>query len=129
VRAHLIIAVHDRIKEFIMKSYDLRRLAADEGGEYVLGMADLHTHACYLIYGMMKAGESDRLIRPGAGHEEILLAVDGPLRVHLADGEKTLEMGYAVHLRGEESFTVSNPTDRPVTYVCAGGHSAEGHHH
>jgi hypothetical protein len=112
-----------------MKSFDIRSLAADEGGEYVLGMADLNTHACYLIYGRLKAGEAGRLMRPGAGHEEILLAVDGPLRVHLPTGEATLEMGCAVHLKGDESFTVSNPTDHPVTYVCAGGHSEEGHHH
>ena len=34
-----------------MKLYNVNKFAKEQGGEYVLGMKDLHTHACYLIYG------------------------------------------------------------------------------
>ena len=37
-------------------------------GETILGVKDLGTHACYLIYGEVRPGQSGRLVRPGAGH-------------------------------------------------------------
>ncbi len=104
-----------------MKSFNLQELAIGSGGEYVLGMKDLHTDACYLVYGILQPGEKERLIRPGEGYEEILCAVDGEVLVHSRQGEILLELGQAVHVNEHESFHISNPSDRPVIYVMAGG--------
>jgi len=110
-----------------VKTFDLEALSADEGGEYVLGMKDLHTHACYLVYGKLRTGEKERLVRPGEGHEEILCAVDGSVVMHTPRGDETLEKGHAVHVKEDESFFISNPSNLPVTYVLAGGHSRPHH--
>ncbi len=104
-----------------MKYFDVRGLALSQGGEYVLGMKDLHSDACYLIYGILEAAETDRQIKAGKGHEEILCAVDGPLLMRTPRGDVTLAQGHAVHVDEEESFTISNPSDRPIVYVLAGG--------
>ncbi len=110
-----------------MKSFNLEKAAAAGGGEYVLGMKDLHTHACYMIYGSLQPNQGDRLVRPGEGHEEILCAVGGPLLLHTDSGDVRLEKGHAVHVKEEESFHISNPSNRPVVYILAGGH-ARPHH-
>ncbi|MGO9571315.1 MAG: hypothetical protein ACLP5H_27640 [Desulfomonilaceae bacterium] len=104
-----------------MKLFDLMTLASAEGGEYVLGAKDLHIQTCYLIYGYLEGGEGRRLIKPGESHDEILCAVDGPILMHTTRGPITLAVGHAVHVKEDESFLVSNPLDRPVVYVVAGG--------
>jgi len=101
--------------------FDLYQGAMDAGGEYVLGRKDLHTDACYLIYGILQPGETDRLMRPGEGYEEILCAVDGEVLMSTAGGESLLKAGHALHVKEDESFNISNPGDRPVVYVIAGG--------
>lgn len=106
--------------------FNLRALAADAGGEYVLGLRDLGTHACYMIYGTVKPTDSPRLIKPGDGHEEIILCVSGELAVtgHITC---TLKEGESFHIVGEaECFLTASA---PSVYVAAGGHSDEGHHH
>ena len=110
-----------------MKTFNLHEKALSEGGECVLGMKDLHTHACYMIYGILQPGESDRLARPGEGHEEILCAVTGSLIMHTKKGEVPLEMYHAVHIKEDESFNISNPSDTPVVYIMSGGHSKPHH--
>jgi hypothetical protein len=110
-----------------VKTFDVRGLALSQGGEYVLGMKDLHSDACYLIYGVLGAGEKDRPIKAGKGYEEILCAVDGPLLMRTLRGEVTLEQGRAVHVEEDDSFTISNPLERPVVYVLAGGRSRPGY--
>lgn len=110
-----------------MKTYDLAQLAYREGGEYVLGMKDLHSHACYLIYGLVKPGESQRLVKPGEGHEEILCAVTGPVVMNTDAGEVVLAQGHAVHIKETESLFISNHSDQPVVYVMAGGHVRPHH--
>jgi hypothetical protein len=104
-----------------VKSFDLESMASAFGGEYVLGMKDLHSDACYLIYGRLEQGEGGRLIRPGPGHEEILCAVDGPLTVHTDCGDMVLQRGSAIHINQEESFSISNPSNTSVVYILAGG--------
>jgi len=110
-----------------MKAFDVRALAAGEGGEYVLGMKDLGTHACYLIYGTLKPGVVGRRVKPGHGHEEILCSVVGNLLIHSREEAFTLERGHAVHVREDESFEISNPDQEDAIYVIAGGH-ARPHH-
>jgi hypothetical protein len=104
-----------------VKLFDLRALSSTEGGEYVLGGKDLHIQTCYLIYGRLEGAEGHRLIKPGEDHDEILCAVDGPIIMHTTRGPITLPAGHAVHVKEDESFFVSNPSDRPVVYVVAGG--------
>lgn len=112
-----------------MKKTDLRRLAQQTGGEYVYGADDTGSHACYLIYGILKPGEAVRKVKPGKGHEEMLLSVNCPLAL-TGDVTGILEPGNAVHLSGEQTCYLENPGTAEATYVLAGGHSTgHGHHH
>lgn len=104
-----------------MKLFHLEHLASTQGGEYVLGSKDLHSNACYLVYGVLQAGEGDRLVKAGTGYEEILCAVGGPLAMHTKHGKIMLPRGHAVHVKEDDSFLISNPSDQPVVYVIAGG--------
>jgi len=110
-----------------MRVFDVVNKLAGSG-EQLLGADATGSHACYLIYGILKAGEAGRELRPGEGHEEIVLAVSGDLR--LTGGHTgTLRRGQAIHLQGEESCLAANPSAEDVVYVIAGGHSPKGHHH
>jgi hypothetical protein len=104
-----------------VRTFDLQTSALDQGGEYVLGMKDLHSQACYLVFGVLQAGEGDRLVKPGAGHEEILCAMDGSLTIHTGHGDALLPRGHAVHIKENESFLISNPSDDTLIYILAGG--------
>jgi uncharacterized cupin superfamily protein len=100
-----------------------------ESGEYVLGSRETGSHACYLIYGVLKPGEKGRELKPGKGHEEIVLVLEGDLQL---SGYYTgmLKQGQAIHLQGEQSCRVENPGEINVVYVVSGGHSesASDHH-
>jgi redox-sensitive bicupin YhaK (pirin superfamily) len=97
-------------------------------GEYILGYDATGSHACYLIYGVLKAGEMRRELKPGKGHEEMLIVVRGEVTVTGA-ATATLKQGQAIHLRGEETCYAENRTDAEAVYVMAGGHSESGHEH
>jgi hypothetical protein len=97
-------------------------------GEYVLGFDATGSHACYLIYGVLRSGEKGRELRPGKGHEEMIVAVKGDLTVTGAS-TVTLKQGQAIHLKGEESCFAENRTGSEAVYVISGGHSASGHEH
>jgi hypothetical protein len=109
-----------------MKTFDVVSKAVGEDGEYVLGYKDTGTHACYMIYGRLGPGEEGRLIKPGKGHEEIVMAVRGDLEVsgHLSG---TLKEGTAFHVAGDVSCYLGNPSDEEAVYIASGGHSAGGH--
>ncbi|MEK6744444.1 MAG: hypothetical protein AABZ15_12575 [Nitrospirota bacterium] len=96
-------------------------------GEYILGADQTGSHGCYLIYGVLKAGEGGRELRPGKGHEEIVLVLRGDLfvRGHYAG---PLKEGQALHLRDDENCLLDNPGDGESLYVIAGGHSEGGRH-
>ncbi len=111
-----------------MKTFALRELGREAGGEYVLGLKDLGTHACYMIYGELKPGQTGREACPGKGHEEILLAVKGDLQLSRDGQTEILREGRAMHLRGAESLIMSNPGSQAAIYIMAGGHSTQGHH-
>ncbi len=104
-----------------MKSFDMALLAEEMGGEYVLGKKDLHSRACYMIYGILDPNESDRLIKPGEGYEEILCAINGSVTMGTSTGDLILPKGHAVHLKEHESFYISNNTDKSIIYILAGG--------
>jgi hypothetical protein len=111
-----------------MKETDLREKAANNGGEYVFGAADTGSHACYMIYGVLKPGEKQRMIQPGKGHEEIVSAVKGRLSV-TGQHSGTLEEGHAFHIQGEQACFLENMGDSDAVYIVAGGHSGQGHDH
>lgn len=111
----------------MIRTHPVRRMSIEEGGEYVLGLKDLGTHACYLIYGELKPGEEGRRICPGRGHEEILMAVKGDLEISGPLGELVLEEGQAAHFREEEACLLANRGDSHAVYVLAGGHSGSPH--
>ena len=110
-----------------MKKYGLKAKLAGRTGETVLGSRELKTHACYMIYGVIGSAEAPRVLKPGKGHEEIILCVAGKMRIRRAGEEEILEEGEAVHLAGEESL-IAEPIGGQCAYVAAGGHS-EGHDH
>jgi len=95
-------------------------------GEYILGAEQTGSHACYLIYGVLKAGERGRELKPGRGHEEIVLAVRGDLSLH-GNYTGVLKQGQALHLRDDETCLLDNPGDGDAIYVVAGGHAEGGH--
>jgi hypothetical protein len=112
-----------------MKKIDIRnRALIEENGEYVLGLEDTGSHACYMIYGVLKPGEKGRLIKPGKGHEEIVLAVKGDV-ILSGDINGLLEQGNAFHVAGETTTYLENPGSDEAVYIIAGGHSEHGHHH
>ena len=96
-------------------------------GEHILGAKQTGSHACYLIYGVMKPREKDRELKPGRGHEEIFLALKGDFLVS-GTYEGELRQGKALHLKDEETCMLENITDDEAVYFMAGGHSEGGHH-
>ena len=113
----------------MLKTYDLASRALREDGETVLGLQDLGTHACYLIYGVLGPGDPPRTLKPGVGHEEIIMVVSGAMRVESDGQSQTLQAGQAIYLRGEETWLASAPGPLEARYVAAGGHSQDEHQH
>ena len=111
-----------------MKIFDILSLASANKGEYVLGLEDLNTHACYLIYGIIKPGEKGRVIKPGSGHEEIVCLVQGKVQLSNSSGRYVLDQGQAFHLKGDETYMMDNEAGTDAVYVISGGHSV-GHGH
>jgi hypothetical protein len=109
-----------------MKIFEVSRKAQEEGGEFVLGVKDTGTHACYMIYGVLKTGEKGRLIKPGAGHEELVLAMRGDLGVS-GKLSGTLREGTSFHIAGDDECFLENLSSAEAVYVVAGGHSEGGH--
>ena len=110
-----------------MKVFEVASRIAGSG-EQILGFDETGSHACYLIYGVLKAGEKGRGLKPGRGHEEMIVVVQGELTVTGA-GAVTLKLGQAMHLTGEEACIAENRTKEDAVYVISGGHSATGHGH
>jgi hypothetical protein len=108
-----------------MRIFDITNRIAGSG-EYILGADDTGSHACYLIYGVLKPGEQGRELKPGNGHEELVLALQGDLQV-TGHYRGTIKEGQAVHLRGDEALRAGNDGTTEAVYVIAGGHSNDGH--
>lgn len=96
--------------------------------EFVFGLEHTGSHACYMIYGVLEAGEKGRMIKPGKGHEEMILAATGNLAVTGAVSGR-LGPGEAFHIEEEQTAYLENTGDGQAVYVIAGGHSEHGHHH
>ncbi|GAQ94101.1 hypothetical protein TAGGR_1273 [Thermodesulfovibrio aggregans] len=112
-----------------MKLIEIKdKLTNLQTGELIIGSELTGSHACYMIYGVLNPGEKNWLIKPGRGHEEIVLIIKGRIKVTgVWEGELT--EGDAFHIEGEESLYFENLSDTDAIYVIAGGHSEQGHHH
>jgi hypothetical protein len=111
-----------------MKIFELKdRAYLSDSGEHILGSEETASHACYMIYGILKAGEAGRMIKPGIGHEEIVLAAKGDIS---ASGcyLGVLKEGSAFHITGNDECFLENRGVSEAVYIIAGGHSG-GHHH
>jgi redox-sensitive bicupin YhaK (pirin superfamily) len=75
----------------------------------------------------MRGREKNRRLKPGKGHEEMILAIQGNFQFS-GQAEGTLKQGQAVHLSGEETLFLENLTEQPAVYLLAGGHSEAGQH-
>jgi hypothetical protein len=51
--------------------------------------------------------------------------VGGLLILHTERGEIRLSQSQAVHVKPHDSFYISNPSDKAVVYVLAGGRSGD----
>lgn len=112
-----------------MKTLDLKNCAlSSESGEYVFGLEHTGSHACYMIFGVLEPGQKQRLIKPGKGHEEIVLAIKGNVEMSGHFSGRLTE-GRAFHIAGEDTVYFENTGTTDAFYVIAGGHSEDGHHH
>lgn len=112
-----------------MKIFNMRDKAlVSESGEHILGSQDTGSHACYMIYGILKPGEKGRVLKPGKGHEEIVLAMRGDMEVS-GHYSGILKEGSAFHIAGDNEYFIENKAESEAVYIIAGGHSEEGHHH
>jgi hypothetical protein len=108
-----------------VKIFDLIGKAGGSG-EQLLGSQETGSHACYLIYGVLQPGENGRELKPGHGHEELILALQGDMTLTGAH-VGTLKQGQALHLAGNESVLAGNSGTIPLVYVVSGGHSGHAH--
>ena len=111
-----------------MKIFELKDKAINsEKGESLLGVRETGSHACYMIYGILKPKEKLRSVKPGPGHEEIVLAAKGDLKVS-GCYSMSLKEGSAFTIAGDRECFLENTGDHDATYVIAGGHSEAGRH-
>ena len=111
-----------------MKIFEVKNNAIDsKRGEFLLGFHETGSHACYMIYGILKSKEKARSVKPGPGHEEIVLAMKGDLEVagFYSGG---LKEGCALHLEGNQECFLENRGEAEAVYVIAGGHTETGRH-
>jgi len=111
-----------------MKRFEVKNKAIySEKGECLLGFRETGSHACYMIYGLLKSKEKARSLKLGPGHEEIILAMKGDLEVKgfYSGG---LKEGFALHLVGNQGCFLENRGEAEAVYVIAGGHSEVGCH-
>jgi hypothetical protein len=106
-----------------MKRFEVKNKAIySEKGECLLGFREIGSHACYMIYGVLKSKEKARSVKPGPGHEEIILAMKGDLEV-TGFYSGSLKEGSAFHLEGNQECFLENRGLSDTVYIIAGGHS------
>lgn len=111
-----------------MKIFEVKNNAIHSGkGEFLLGFRETGSHACYMIYGVLNSKEKERSVKPGPGHEEMVLAMKGDLRV-TGFYSGSLKEGFALHLVGDQECFLENQNESDAVYIIAGGHSEVGRH-
>jgi len=96
-------------------------------GEFLLGFQETGSHACYMIYGVLRSKEKARSVKPGPGHEEIVLAMKGDLEM-MGFYSGCLKEGFALHLEEDQECFLENRGESEAIYIIAGGHSEAGRH-
>jgi 3'-phosphoadenosine 5'-phosphosulfate sulfotransferase len=115
-------------EQFRMRIFEARDGAIhSQKGEFLLGFRETGSHACYMIYGILKPKEKARLVKPGPGHEEIVLAMKGNLEV-AGYYSGSLKEGSAFQIEGEQECFLENRGKSDAVYIIAGGHSEAGRH-
>jgi hypothetical protein len=113
----------------MMNTFDLIKHAlSSDSGESVFGLEHTGSHACYMIYGVLKPGQDKRVITPGRGHEEMILAVKGNFEIS-GRFSGQLREGCAFHVAGQDTVYLQNTDTTDACYVIAGGHSQDAHYH
>jgi len=111
-----------------MRIFEVKDSATNsKRGEFLVGFQETGSHACYMIYGVLKSREKARSMKPGPGHEEIVLAMIGDLEV-TGFYSGSLKEGSAIHLKGNQECFLENHGGSDAVYIIAGGHSEEGRH-
>jgi hypothetical protein len=111
-----------------MRIFELKNNAIhSDRGECLLGLREIGSHACYMIYGVLKSKEKARSVKPGPGHEEIVLAMKGDFMV-TGFYSGVLKDGSALHLEGNQECFFENRGESDAVYIIAGGHSEAAHH-
>lgn len=114
----------------MFKVFDMAGLAPRKGGEAVLGLKDLDTHACYVLYGLLGPDDAPRPLRPGPGHEEIFVVISGAMKIQNQNETHTIQAGQAFYLKDEQPFQATAAGALETRYVAAGGHTpGQEHHH
>ena len=111
-----------------MRIFELKGKALNsEKGECLLGFRETGSHSCYMVYGVLKPKEKLRSVKPGPGHEEIVLAMKGDLKV---TGHPTgdLKEGSAFLIKGDQECFLENNGESQAIYIIAGGHPDSGSH-
>lgn len=111
-----------------MRIFEVRNGAIQsKGGEFLVGFQETGSHACYMIYGVLKSSDKGRSVRPGPGHEEIVLAMKGDLEV-TGSYSGGLKEGFALHLAGDQECFLENQGESEAVYIISGGHLEAGRH-
>ena len=71
----------------------------------------------YLGYGFLDPKETNRKEGPKKGHEEIILLLEGEIKINFEDESIILKDGDAVHLPDGSSVTFDNLTDQKVSFI------------
>jgi hypothetical protein len=83
-----------------MKVFRIKDHYQKESDEYVLGPHELGNEIGYMVWGEIGPGEK-KLLKPGSGHEEIILVIDG--EAALENGGGVISKGEAFYLESGES--------------------------
>jgi hypothetical protein len=111
-----------------MRIFEVKNSATNsKRGEFLVGCQETGSHACYMIYGVLKSKEKARSVKPGPGHEEIVLAMKGDLEV-TGSYSGSLEEGFALHLEGNQECFFENHAESDAVYIIAGGHAGAARH-
>jgi uncharacterized cupin superfamily protein len=109
-----------------MKTFTITDYA--RGGEFIVGPTAVGSRTTYLVYNVVEPGRSAPL-QSAAGHEEILLVVDGKARLVLGGEELVLLPGQGAYLGEAPDGVIYADGGERVRFVCAGGHVPGAHHH
>ncbi|MFX0133740.1 MAG: hypothetical protein ACFFDN_08855 [Candidatus Hodarchaeota archaeon] len=81
----------------------------------------------YLGYAYLEPKENRDYIT-GENHEEIIMPLNGEMKLRISENEIILKKGDAYFLRDGLKLKIENLTDAKVSFVIAGGHPVPHSH-